>query len=160
MINALFTLAVALALVGPVRAQPVSSQAALENPGAFEHEFAVSLFEFDACGDPLAGRMFRRVLAERFARCSFSSEARASYQQRTRAQQSKIHDWIESLIETRGGLPIQLEGMSMTCHAQQASDSYREFRGRLEQYAQGNLPAQAIIGAPCDAPDLAPDIAP
>lgn len=156
MMKAMLTFAVVLALAGPVRAQPVAAQPALESPSAFERAFAVSLFEFDACGDPLAGRMFRRVLAERLAQCSFSSEARARYRQRTRAQQSKVQDWMESLIETRGGLPVQLDGMSMTCHAQQASDSYREFRDRLEQYTQGKLPAQAIIGAPCDASDIAP----
>ncbi len=156
MIRAVLTFVVAVALAGSAKAQPVSGQPALEGPAAFERAFAISLYNFDACGDPLAGRMFRRVLAERFAQCSFSSEARARYQQRIRAEQSKVRDWVESLIETRGGLPIRLDGMSMTCHAQRASDDYRELRDRLEQYAQGKLPAQAIIAAPCDAPDIAP----
>ena len=39
---------------------------------------------------------------------------------------------------------------------QRASEAYKQFRGRLDQYAQGSLPAEAVIAAPCDAPDLAP----
>jgi hypothetical protein len=61
---------------------------------------------------------------------------------------------MERLVEANGGLPPRLEGMSTTCHAMQASDDYRRFRGRLEQYAQGEVPADAVIPAPCDATDL------
>ena len=128
----------------------------LDHPDAFERAFAVSSYSFDACGDPLAGRMFRRALVERFAHCPFSPEARSRFRERTRAQQAKTRDAMEKMIEEHGGLPMQLDGMSTTCHAQQASDDYRQFRGRLDQYSQGSLPAEAVIAAPCDAPDLAP----
>ncbi len=60
------------------------------------------------------------------------------------------------MIETHGGLPMQLDGMATTCHAQQAGDDYKQLRARLEQYSQGTLPAEAIIDAPCDAPDIQP----
>jgi len=46
--------------------------------------------------------------------------------------------------------------MPTTCHAQQAGDDYKQLRARLEQYSQGTLPAEAIIAAPCDAPDIQP----
>jgi hypothetical protein len=151
MIRAAF-LGGALLLAGPVAAQAPQ----LDDPAAFERGFAVSLFQFDACGDPVAGRMFRRALAERFAHCPFSAAAQARFQQRTRAEQAKVRRIMDRMIEANGGLPRQLEGMSTTCHAQQASDEYRRFRGQLEKYALGAIPADAIISAPCDAPDLTP----
>lgn len=111
---------------------------------------------FDACGDPLAGRMFRRALAERFAHCPFTQAARSRFQQRTRVQQAKSRQMLDQLVESHGGLPMQLEGMPMTCHEQQTTDDYRKFRERLERYAQGDVPAEAVVTAPCDAPDIKP----
>ena len=128
----------------------------LDRPDAFERAFAVSSYAFDACGDGLGGRLFRRALAEKFAQCPFSPEAQSRFRQRTRAQQAKTRDAIAGMIEQRGGLPMQLDGMPMTCHEQQASDGYRRFRSMLDQYAEGSLPAAAVISAPCDAPDLTP----
>ncbi len=160
--------ALLLSLVSPAVAQsppedlarpegPAHSEgAALDRPDAFERAFAVSSYSFDACGDSLGGRVFRRALVEKFAHCPFSSEARSRFREQTRAQQAKTRDMMDNMIEKHGGLPVQLEGMSTTCHAQQASDDYKRFRSLLDQYAQGSLPAEAVIAAPCDAPDLAP----
>ncbi len=145
-----------LSFPGPALAQSRAEGPVLDHPDAFERAFATSSYSFDACGDPLAGRMFRRALAEKFAHCPFSPEARSRFRQRTLAQQAKTRDAMASMIESHGGLPMQLDGMSMTCHEQQASDDYKRFRGLLDQYAQGGLPAEAVIAAPCDAPDLAP----
>jgi len=149
-----------LSLCGPAVAQSQSASQsngpALNHPDAFERAFAVSTYTFDACGDPLAGRMFRRALAERFAQCSFSPEARSDFRRRTGLQLAKTREVMNSMIETHGGLPMQLDGMATTCHAQQAGDDYKQLRARLEQYSQGTLPAEAIIAAPCDAPDIQP----
>lgn len=146
----------ALSLCGPAVAQPSPLGPALDRPEAFERAFATSAYTFDACGDPLAGRLFRRALAERFAHCPFTSEARSRFQQRTRSQQAKSRKMVEEMIETRGGLPMHLDGMSMTCHEQQADTGYRSFRERLDQYGRGDLPAEAVIAAPCDAPEITP----
>ena len=100
--------------------------------------------------------MFRRALAERFAHCPFTPAARSRYQQRTRAQLAKLRQQMDSMVESRGGLPMRLDGMSMTCHEQQATDDYKSFRGRLSQYAQGDLSADAVIAAPCDAAEIMP----
>jgi len=129
---------------------------ALDRPDAFERAFAISSYSFDACGDSLGGRVFRRALVEKFAHCPFSPEARSRFREQTRSQQANARNMMDSMIEEHGGLPIRLEGMSATCHAQQASDDYKRFRSLLDQYAQGSLPAEAVIAAPCDAPDLAP----
>jgi hypothetical protein len=128
----------------------------LEDPAAFEHGFAVSLYQFDACGDPLAGRIFRRALAERFAQCPFSPAARSHYQQATRAEFARVRERMKQLIEENGGLPRELVGMSTTCHAQQASEAYRGFRALLERYQAGGVTAEAVIPAACDARDVRP----
>ena len=59
-------------------------------------------------------------------------------------------------METHGGLPMHLDGAPMTCREQQAETDYRTFRERLDQCAQGGLTAEAVIPAPCDAPEITP----
>jgi hypothetical protein len=135
---------------------PAQSPPALEDPAAFERGFAVSLYQFDACGDPLAGRIFRRALVERFVHCPFSAAARDRYQRRTRAEMALVRDKMAAMIEANGGLPRELAGMSTTCHGQQASESYRAFRALLERYAAGGVAAEAVIPAACDAADILP----
>jgi hypothetical protein len=151
MIRAAF-LGGALLLAGPVAAQAPQ----LDDPAAFERGFAVSLYQFDACGDALAGRMFRRALAERFAQCPFSPAARSHYQQQTRAEFQRVRERMKQLVEENGGLPRELVGMSTTCHAQQVSDGYRDFRTLLERYQAGGATAEAVIPAACDAADVMP----
>lgn len=139
---------------GAARAQ--TPPPALDDPAAFERGFAVSLFQFDACGDAVAGRAFRRALAERVAHCPFTPGARARYAERTRAQFQKARERMAALVEETGGLPVRLEGMSATCRQQRASEEYRLLRARLERYAEGAIAADAVIPAPCDAADVLP----
>ena len=146
----------ALSLGGAAAAQAPPGGPALSHPEAFERAFATSSYTFDACGDPVAGRLFRRVLAERFAHCPFTAEAQSRFRQRTRIQQEKSRRMITEMVETHGGLPMRLDGMAMTCHEQQADGDYRRLRERLDQYARGDLPAEAVIAAPCDAPEITP----
>ena len=129
---------------------------ALDDPSAFERGFAVSLYQFDGCGDVVAGRLFRRALAERFAHCPFSPEARNRYQRRTRAEQARVRERLQHIVEENGGLPRELPGMTATCHAQQAGEAYRRFRTLLERYAEGDATAEAVIPASCDAADIMP----
>lgn len=143
-----------LLLAGTALAQPAT--AALDDTAAFERGHAVSLYQFDACGDPLAGRMFRQALAERFARCPYTAAARDRFARRSRAEEAKVRRTLAALVEREGGLPRQLTGMAETCHAQQASEAYRAFRGRLEAYDRGEVPAETILPAACDAGDILP----
>lgn len=155
MIRAALAGALAVSLAAGALAQSPPERA-LDDSEAFERGFAVSLYQFDACGDQVAGRMFRRALAERFARCPFSPEARTRFERRTRAEQAKVRGIMERLVEANGGLPPRLDGMSTTCRQRQASEEYRRFRARLERYAEGSVAADAIIPAPCDAADVLP----
>ena len=135
---------------------PAFAQTALDRTDAFERSFAESFYTFDACGDGLAGRIYRRALQERFAACPFTPAARTRYGGRIRAQGAKSRQAIEDMIEERGGLPVQLGGMSTTCRAQQADDGYRRLRAQLEAYSTGSLPADAVLPAPCDAAGIGP----
>jgi len=135
---------------------PAAAQTTLDRPDAFEHAYALSLYQFDACGDPMAGQLYRRALAARFAQCPFSPDARGRYTQQTQAHLARTRQWMEDMVERDGGLPVQLKGMTTTCHALQASGPYVEFRGLLDAFNAGTLTADAIIPAACDAPDLAP----
>ena len=137
-------------------AQPASGQAPLQRTAAFERGFATSLYVFDACGDPLAGRMFRRALAKRIEQCPFSAEARARYARRTALQQAKARKAMRSMIERQGGLPMRLDGMNATCHAEQASADYQALRSKLQAFDEGRVDAAAIIGEACDAEQITP----
>ena len=137
-------------------AQPASETAPLQRTEAFERGFATSLYVFDACGDPLAGRMFRRALAERVAQCPFSAKARAGYERRTALQQAKAREAMRSMIERQGGLPMRLDGMNATCHAEQASADYQALRSRLQAFDEGRVDAAAIIGKACDTEQITP----
>ena len=110
-----------LLLGGAAVAQTSPGGPALSQPDAFERAIATSSHTFDACGDPLAGRVFRRALAERFAQCPFTAEAQSRFQQRTRTQQEKSRRIIAKMLETHG-----------------------------------DLPAEVIIAAPCDVPEITP----
>ena len=159
---ALGGLLLAMLLAGPAPAQappgsaPAGGAPGLQDIEAFERGFAVSLYQFDACGDALAGRLFRRALAERFAACPFTPVAREEFARRSRAEQAKARRLMNAMIEAQGGLPRQLAGMTETCHAQQASEPYRRLRAALEAYGAGALPAEAILPAACDAVDVLP----
>ncbi len=123
---------------------------------AFQTAYATSLYGFDACGDQLAGRIFRNALAEKFAACPFSAEARAHFRQWATAQRAKSSRFMSQLVEQNGGLPVKLDGMTLTCHEQRASPDYLAFRAKLESYAKGEISADALLPAPCDAPVIAP----
>ena len=141
---------VVLALVSPSAAAPS------DPTSAFEKAFATSLYIFDACGDQLTGRMFRKVLADKLAQCKLPPEATARYRQRTALLQRKSRDAMDKLIEDHGGLPNTLEGMTSTCHGTQSGEDYRKLRERLEAYSQGQGSLESIIPASCDADEMTP----
>jgi len=78
------------------------------------------------------------------------------YQQQTRAEFQRVRERMKQLVEENGGLPRELVGMSTTCHAQQVSEGYRDFRALLERYQAGGTTAEAVIPAACDAADITP----
>lgn len=65
-----------------------------------------------------------------------------------------VREKMVERVEAHGGLPGQVEGMSDTCRAHQAIEPYRGFRVLLELYSVGEAPAESVVPAAGDAPDL------
>jgi hypothetical protein len=141
-----------LALLPAARA----ADAPQTDTAAFEYAQAMSFYGFDGCGDGVTGRLFRRALADKFAHCPFTPAARTRYAERARAQQTKSSDLMRHIIDTNGGMPVKLDGMTRTCREQIDSSDYQHLRGLLEQYSRGEVTADAIFPAPCDAKSLIP----
>lgn len=135
-----------------------------DGTGPFEQAYGASFYTFDACGDGVAGQLYRKAagqlyrkaLVARFAQCPFPAAARDRFRQRTALQRRKSSTLIRQQIEQYGGLLPRLEGMSMTCHEQQASADYRSFRDRLERFAAGSASPDTVIPEPCGAEAISP----
>ncbi len=136
----------------------VAGRAAADTPlsdtRAFEYANAMSYYGFDACGDGVGGRLYRQALAAKFAQCPFSPDARAALAQRERLQARKSRTAIQHLIDDRDGLPVQLEGMSRTCHAQAATPEYQALSASLQRFATGDAQVETVFPQPCDASNL------
>jgi hypothetical protein len=139
-----------------VRADDTPKPAALERTDAFEKAYGASFYEFDACGDGIAGRIYRSALTDKLKRCPFSEAAKQRFQVRAAAQRRKSSQAMDKLIESTGGLPVRLEGMSRSCHEQGDSPEYRAVRTRLDAYAAGKIGVDAVVAQPCDAAEIAP----
>jgi hypothetical protein len=123
---------------------------------AFDNAYAASFYQFDACGDGIAGRIFRRALVEKLRQCPFSAEARARFLARSTAQRRKSSQMLAKLIEDHGGLPMRLDGMTRTCREQIDSPEYQAVRLRLDRYAAGNAAPDTVIPQACDATEITP----
>ncbi len=137
-------------------APAVADQGALERTDGFDRAFAASFYQFDGCGDGLAGRIYRKALNERFAQCPFSADARTRFRQRSAAQFRQSRDVMARLIEDNGGLPVRLKGMTRTCREQIDSPEYQAVRHHLDDYASGKVTAEAVVDGTCDADDILP----
>jgi hypothetical protein len=130
--------------------------ALLERTDAFDKAYGASFYEFDACGDGIAGRIYRSALVDKLKQCAFSEAARKRFQLRATAQRRKSNQVMAKLIEDNGGLPMRLEGMTRSCREQFDSPEYRLVRSRLDDFSSGKLGSDAVITQPCDAPEITP----
>jgi hypothetical protein len=128
----------------------------LTDPSKFEHAYGASFYGFDACGESLTGKVFRSVLVDKFAQCPFTPEARQHFAHWTKAQRVKSAKAIDEMIIAHGGLPVRLDGMTMTCHEQLMSPANQQLRAALDRYQNGQTDAASILPAACDAPEITP----
>jgi hypothetical protein len=140
----------------PASAEDAPNLTPLQRTDAFRSAYAASFYEFDACGDGFAGRIYRNALTQKLDRCPFTAEAKQRFRAWAPAQRRKASEAITNLIEKTGGLPVRLDGMTQTCHAQMASAEYRTVRRRLEDFYVGKIGADAVVAQPCDAAEIAP----
>ncbi len=146
----------ALVAIGALWCAPVAAQTPSDKTDAFEQAYAASFYTFDACGDGVAGRIYRNVLVARFAQCPFSEAARARFRSRTVLQRRRSSQMISRTIDEHDGVPVQLEGMRMTCREQRSSAEYRELRERLARFEAGAAGTESVIPEPCGAGSFTP----
>ena len=128
----------------------------LERTDAFTKAYAASFYEFDACGDGIAGRIYRSALTAKLRQCPFSADAKKRFQAVSAAQRRKSSEAMAKLVEDTGGLPMRLEGMTRTCREQMDSPEYRQVRERLEDFSAGKMGVDAVVAQPCNAADITP----
>jgi hypothetical protein len=133
-----------------------ADEAGSANTSAFDRAYAASFYQFDACGDGIAGRIFRTALTAKLKQCPFSDDAKKRFQARSSAQRRKSSQAMAKLIEDNGGLPVRLEGMPRTCREQMDSPDYRAVRSRLDDFAAGKAGPDAVVPEPCDAAEITP----
>lgn len=143
-------------LVSPAAAAEAPDHAARQSTDAFRHAYAASFYQFDACGDSIAGTIYRKALVARLKQCPFSPAAQQGFLHWATAQRRVSSAAMNKLIEVNGGLPVRLAGMTRTCHEQRESAEYQQVRGRLEAFSAGRLPADAVVTQPCDAAAISP----
>jgi hypothetical protein len=123
---------------------------------AFETAYAASFYQFDGCGDGIAGRSYRRALSDKVAHCPFPADIKARFVRRAAAQRRKSAALLTKMIEDHGGLPIRLDGMTRTCREQAESPEYRAIRARLDDFAAGKAGVDTVVPVPCDAAEIYP----
>jgi hypothetical protein len=123
---------------------------------AFEAAYAASFYQFDACGDGLAGRAYRQALSQKVAQCPFPADIKKRFVLRAAAQRKKSGDMMAKLIEDTGGLPVRLDGMTRTCREQMDSPEYQAVRARLNDFSTGKAGPDTVIPDPCDTPEITP----
>jgi hypothetical protein len=133
-----------------------SADETLNNTTAFDRAYAASFYQFDACGDWLAGRAYRAALTAKLKQCPFSDEAINRFQLRSVAQRRKSSQAMAKLIEDKGGLPVRLEGMTRTCREQIESPEYQALRAKLDAFAAGKTTPATIVTQSCDADQIIP----
>lgn len=133
-----------------------ADQESLERTNAFDQAYAASFYQFDACGDGIAGRIYRTALTEKLKQCPFSADATKRFLSRSAAQRRKSSQIMAHMIEDNGGLPNRLQGMTRTCHEQANSAEYRAVRSRLIDFSAGRAGPDAVVPQACDAAEIAP----
>ena len=148
-----FTLLLFAAAVAAAAGEPAMPADATR---AFEMAYAASFYEFDACGDGISGRNYRRALSEKVAHCPFPADVKQRFVQRAAAQRLKSAQAMAKLIEDNGGLPVRLDGMSRTCREQSETPEYQAIRARLDDFASGKIAADQVVPGACDADEISP----
>jgi hypothetical protein len=94
-------LASAMVVAAFSSAMPQFSSKLLDDPTPFEIGYGMSFYDFDACGDSEAGRIFRRAIIEKFDLCPFSPQARAKFEQwRTEALEDLLSDCCRTRMKS------------------------------------------------------------
>lgn len=123
---------------------------------AFRVAFGMSYYGFDACGDAADGQLYRKALTEKFEHCPFTAAAKADFRQYSVATDAKVTADIKRYIAEHDKLPERLDGMKVSCKAQQQTPAYQKTVALLAGYGKGEVKFDAVVPDPCDTKAGAP----
>jgi hypothetical protein len=137
-------------------AVPQSSSELLSDPTPFEIAYGMSFYDFDACGDSEAGRIFRRAIIEKLELCPFSPEAKTKFEEwRTET----LEGLLSQLLSNQDGRPVgppevseptvNPNGAPMTCDSYRNTQRYLERRADLLRYSRSEITVDRLFGEDC-----------
>jgi hypothetical protein len=128
--------------------------ALLDDPTPFEIGYGMSFYDFDACGDPEAGKILRRAIVEKLEHCPFSPEAMARFEAWRVATAEEL---LSQLLSKQDGEPVgppevsepAADGKSMTCERYRGTQRYLDRRAELLRYAKREITVDQLLGEDC-----------
>jgi hypothetical protein len=135
-------------------ATPSNAYDLLTDPTPFEIGYGLSFFDYDACGDPEAGRILRRAIIEKFERCPFSPQARATFEAwRLETAEGLLSQTLSNQDDSPVGPPEVTEpaadGAPMTCERYRSTKRYVDRRADLLRYANREITVDQLLGGDC-----------
>ena len=133
-----------------------SSAEPLTDPTPFEIGYGMSFFNYDACGDAEAGRIFRRALLEKLHSCPFTPQALRDFEQ---WQIGQLEQGLSELMSSQDGPPVgppevsdgasSPDGKPMTCQEYRNTPRYLTKRADLLRYSRNEISASQLLGEDC-----------
>ena len=135
-------------------ATPSGADEQLTDPTPFEIGYGMSFYDFDACGDPEAGRILRRAIVEKLERCPFSPQARAKF---NAWRLETAEELASQLLSNQDGIPVgppevtepAVNGAPMTCERYRSTQRYLDRRADLLRYANREITVDQLLGEDC-----------
>ncbi len=129
-----------------------SASEQLTDPTPYKIAYGLSFLDYDSCGDSEAGRIVRRAVLEKLARCPFSPEAMDEFQEwRIQNVEGMLADLI--LGQSKGlkfkGPPEVADGTVASCEEYREMPRYQSKRADLLRYDRGEIDVDAVIGEEC-----------
>ena len=153
--RAIFAVIVAAAaLAAPSDADEASPAGPLNDPTPFQIGYGMSFYDFDACGDPEAGRILRSAIIEKLEHCPFSPEARVKFEAWRVATAEQL---LSQLLSNQDAAPVgppevtepAAEGTRMTCERYRSTQRYLDRRADLLRYAKREITVDELLGEDC-----------
>ncbi len=114
----------------------------------------MSFYDFDACGDPEAGRILRSAIVEKLEHCPFSPEAKAKFEA---WRVVTVEQLLSQLLSNQDGAPVgppevtepAPDGAPMTCERYRSTQRYLKRRADLLRYAKREITVDQLLGDDC-----------
>lgn len=135
-------------------AVPQSSSEQLSDPTPFEIAYGMSFYDFDACGDSEAGRIFRRAIIEKLELCPFSLQARVKFEEwRTETLEGLLSELLSNQDRRPVGPPevseLAVNDAPMTCESYRNTHRYLNRRSDLLRYSRSEITVDQLFGEVC-----------